>query len=83
MAVWREDITTCSIEEVLRSQEANRAWSKELRNRTAALVNSRLANEISWGDYIENRKLADVDTAECRRRAGILQRQLPENRRGF
>ena len=72
MPLWFEDISTCSFEEILRSQTDNRAWSKELRLRTAALINSRLAKLISWEEYTANRKLAGHDAAECKRRAAML-----------
>jgi hypothetical protein len=83
MASWREDFSTCSFEEVLESQAENRAWGDRLRNKTSQLVNSRLANEISWADYLESRKVAIEDTAECRRRAAILQTQLLRGRLGL
>ena len=76
MSLWREDFSTCSLEEVLRWQAENRAWSKELRSRSNALVNSRLAKDISQAEYMENRKLAHEDAAECRRRATILDTQI-------
>jgi hypothetical protein len=72
MLVWRDDFSTLSLEEVLRYQIENRAWSKELRYRSTALVNSRLANEISQDDYLTHRKLARQDAEECQRRAAIL-----------
>ena len=72
MLLWRDDFSTLSLEEVLRYQIENRAWSKELRFRSSALVNSRLANEISQDDYLANRKLARQDAKECQRRAAIL-----------
>jgi len=76
MSLWHEDFSTCSLDEVLKWQLENRAWSKELRRRTNALVNSRLAKSISQDDYVANRKLAHEDAAECRRRATILDTQL-------
>jgi hypothetical protein len=76
MSLWPEDFTGCSLEEVLRTQNENRAWSKQLRLRTNALVNSRLANEISQDDYAASRKLAHEEAAECRRRASIIDSQI-------
>ncbi len=76
MALWREDLSACTLEEVLEWQAENRAWNKELRRKTNSLVNSRLANDISQADYLANRKLAQEDTAECRRRATILDAQI-------
>lgn len=76
MAIWTEDLSESSLEEVLTWVEENRAWSKELRRKTNALVNSRLAKSISQDDYIANRKLAYEEAAECRRRATILDAQI-------
>jgi hypothetical protein len=72
MLLWRDDFSGLSIEELLGYQAENRAWSKELRFRNNALVNSRLANEISQADYLTSRDLARQDAAECQRRAAIL-----------
>jgi len=76
MSPWREDLLTSTLEEILGWQDENRAWSKDLRRKVNALVNSRLANEISLSDYLANRKLAHEDAAECRRRAAILDAQM-------
>ncbi|MCU1338730.1 MAG: hypothetical protein JWO19_4311 [Bryobacterales bacterium] len=57
-------------------QTENRAWSKQLRDRGNALVNSRLANEISQEDYLASRKIAREDALECQRRAAILDAQI-------
>jgi hypothetical protein len=76
MLLWRDDFSTTSLEEVLEYQAENRAWSKELRQRSNALVNSRLANEISQADYLISRDLARLDAIECQRRAAILDAQI-------
>jgi hypothetical protein len=76
MSVWLEDFSTCTLQEVLGWQAENRAWSKELRRKNNCLVNSRLANEITQADYLENRKIAHEEALECRRRANILDAQL-------
>jgi hypothetical protein len=81
MSLWREDLTSSSLEEVLEWQAENRAWSKDLRRRTSVLVNSRLANDMSQVDYVASRKLTHEETAECRRRANMLETQL--SRRTF
>ena len=75
MATWREDFLTCTVDEILGFQVENRAWSAELRRKSSALVNSRLANEISLADYQASRKLANEEVAECRRRAAMLDGQ--------
>jgi len=72
MLLWRDDFSNSSLEEVLQYQTENRAWSKELRSRSNALVNSRLANEISQADYLTTRDRARQDAVECQRRAAIL-----------
>lgn len=72
MLLWRDDFSTSSLEEVLKYQLENRAWSKELRFRSSALVNRRLANEITQADYLTTRKLTRDEAEECQRRAAIL-----------
>ena len=76
MLLWRDDFSTSSLEEVLKYQLENRAWSKELRGRSSALVNSRLANEITQDDYLTTRKLTREEAEECQRRAAILETHI-------
>jgi hypothetical protein len=76
MSPWHEDFSTATLDEVLGQQAENRAWSKELRRKASALVNSRLANDITLADYVAHRKIAHEEAAECRRRANILDTQI-------
>lgn len=76
MAPWREDLSNGTLEDVLSSQAENRAWSKQLRQKTTSLINDRLAKNISQADYLENRKLGREEASECRRRAAILDEQI-------
>ena len=76
MSPWSEDFSESSLEEILRTQAENRAWGKELRQKTNVLVNNRLAKNISQDDYIADRKIAHEDAAEYRRRAAILDSQI-------
>ncbi len=83
MASWSEDLSTCTLEELLRWQAENREWSKELRRKTDSLVNSRLARSISLANYLAGRKLVDEEAAECRRRAAVLDAQIARLACGF
>ena len=76
MSPWSEDFSESTLEDILRSQAENRAWGKELRNKTNVLVNNRLAKNISQDDYVTDRKQAHQDAAEYRRRAAILDSQI-------
>ena len=76
MSLWCDDLSHFSVEQLLTSQSNNRAWSKELRAKTATLINRRLAKDISRDEYIADRKVADESTAECKRRAMILLNRL-------
>jgi len=76
MSEWSEDFSERSLEEVLRSQDENRAWGKELRRKGNVLVNNRLAKSITQDDYLADRKQAHEDVAEYRRRAAILDTQI-------
>lgn len=76
MSPWSEDFSELSLDEVLRSQDENRAWGKELRRKTNVLVNNRLAKNITQDDYLADRKVSHEDTAEYRRRAAIIDAQI-------
>ena len=76
MSEWSGEFSERSLPEMLRSQDENRAWSKQLRALSAALVNSRLAKEISPEEYATRRKLAIEEAAECRRRASVIANEI-------
>jgi hypothetical protein len=54
MAIWREDLATSSMEDILQFQADNRAWSKDLRRETLSLVNSRLSQRDQPGGLLNN-----------------------------
>jgi hypothetical protein len=72
MALWLEDFSKRSMEELVRSVTENRAWSKELRLSTGMLVSSRLAKQIGADEYATTRRLTNESVAECKRRGIIL-----------
>lgn len=76
MSPWTEDFSTCTLEELRRRQAENQEWSKELRRKTNSLVNSRLAHSISLVDYRDGRKLIEQESAECQRRAKVLDSEV-------
>ncbi len=76
---WPDKIEERSLDEMFRLQASNRAWSKQLRQESQVLVNSRLAKVISMEEYSSGREEAAKQTAECRRRAESLSK-LIENR---
>ena len=76
MPPWSDTYSASSLEEVLQKQAENRAWSKELRRKANLLVNSRLSNDISLADYLASRKLGHEESAECKRRANLIDAQI-------
>ncbi|HSP69681.1 MAG TPA: hypothetical protein VLN48_18285 [Bryobacteraceae bacterium] len=76
MPPWSENYSASSLEEVLQKQAENRAWSKELRRKANVLVNSRLSNDITLADYLASRKLGHEESAECRRRANLIDLEI-------
>jgi hypothetical protein len=76
MGAWSDDVSACSLEELLQTQSENRAWSQDLRRKSNLLVNSRLANQISLEDYAADRKISQEEALECRRRAALLDKQI-------
>jgi hypothetical protein len=76
MLAWYEDFSGFCLEQILKLELDNRAWSKALRQESSALVRSRLANQIDRDGYLERRKATQADAVECKRRAEILVRQI-------
>ena len=70
--LWSEDQSKRSLEEILRSEAENRAWNKAIRGQVTALVDSRLAKQISLEAYATRRQNGNQDAAECKRRGTIL-----------
>ena len=76
MTLLPEDVTTRTLDEIIKSQAENRAWNKELRLESSALVKSRLAKVITLDEYAANRKRVQENAAECGRRAVILAKEI-------
>ena len=76
MPPWSDTYSASSLEDVLQKQAENRAWSKELRRKANVLVNSRLSNDISLADYLASRKVGHEESAECRRRANLIELEI-------
>ena len=76
MPPWSDTYSASSLEDVLQKQAENRAWSKELRHKANVLVNSRLSNDISLADYLAGRKMGHEESAECRRRASLIDLEI-------
>jgi len=79
--LWTDDLTGRSIIEIMRSDTENRAWNKALRCRVAALVNRRLAKQISLEEYAISRQHELENAAECRRRGAILISEMSSRNR--
>ncbi len=69
-----EDLATLSQADLTRLRIENRAWSSEIRRNMAALVNSRMAKQISHEEYSAGRKTAKMEMEECDRKMAILGR---------
>jgi hypothetical protein len=65
-----------SLEQVLQAETENRAWSKTLRQRATALMNSRLAKAISFEEYTLFRQQANKDAVECKQNGRILDDEI-------
>ena len=76
MPIWPDKIEERNLDEMFLLQASNRAWGKQLRQESQALVNSRLAKTISMEEYTSSRQSAAEQTAECRRRAETLSREI-------
>jgi len=65
----------------MRSDAENRAWNKALRSRVAALVNTRLAKQISLEEYAIIRQHENENAAECKRRGAIIVSEMNSRNR--
>ena len=61
-----------SLTDLLKADGENRARNKDVRARTADLLNRRLARAITMDQYVETRKNLNEEAAECKRRASLL-----------
>ena len=61
----------------------NRAWHRMLRMQVTALVDSRLAKEMSQPEYTMRRQSALADANECKRRGFILVREIRSRGEGL
>jgi histone H3/H4 len=73
---WTADLSTTSLDEVVKMQTENRASDKEIRLEIRTLVNRRLAKEITAEEYVVKRKIANQATEEFRRRSTLLSDEL-------
>jgi hypothetical protein len=80
---WPDDLSGLSHQAVLNCMAENRAWSKRLREGTAALVNTRLAKTITKEEYDSTRNRTNQDAAECYRRAAMVVRNMAIRERGL
>ena len=76
MPEWSEDLSQRSLKEIIVLQAENRAWQRELRHRSTALVNSKLAKQISPEEYATKRKVAKDEADECKRQGSILANEV-------
>jgi hypothetical protein len=75
MPVWSEDLSQFTVEEVVQSHDENRAWYKDLRSKVNALMDTKLAKQISPEEYSTALKPLKDDLAECERRGRILRKE--------
>ena len=74
--LWTENLSDSTLEDVVRWQDENTAWYKELRLKINQLMDSKLANHIGSDEYKMNRKLANEEAEECKRRRRILVEEI-------
>jgi hypothetical protein len=76
MPEWAENLSGWSLNELQAMRTENRARAKELRLKSASLINKRLAKEISLEDYMSGRQSGTEAAAECKRRAIALENEI-------
>jgi hypothetical protein len=76
MKFSRESLSTLSNTEVVLLQDENRQWNKDLRQRMADLVDSRMAQQISYEEYTATRKATKDEAAECEEQLSVLRMEM-------
>ncbi|HZO57036.1 MAG TPA: hypothetical protein VFB63_30280 [Bryobacteraceae bacterium] len=76
MKFSRESLSTLSNTEVVLLQDENRQWNKNLRQRMADLVDSRMAQQISYEEYTATRKATKDEAAECEEQLTVLRMEM-------
>ena len=72
MKISSEVLSGLSNAEVVILQDENRAWKKDLRQRVADLVNSRMARKISYEEYTATRQATRDEAADCEEQSSAL-----------
>jgi hypothetical protein len=81
--VWSDDFSGHSLAEVMTMEAENRAWHRTLRLQVTALVDSRLAKQMSQQEYSIRRVSALADASECKRRGRILVHEIRSRGEGI
>ena len=76
MKFSRESLSTLSNTEVVLLQDENRQWNKNLRQRMADLVDTRMAQQISYEEYTATRKATKDEAAECEEQLTVLRMEM-------
>jgi hypothetical protein len=76
MPLWSDDLSKCSFDEVVHWRETNRQWSKEIRQASTALVNSRLTKQIDLEEYASRRSIGHINAMECQRRTAVILKEI-------
>lgn len=76
MSGWSEKLADYTLAEVASLVNENRAWYKELRRKSSALMNRKLAKLIDSDEYAAGRKVGNEAAAECRRRGQLLSSEM-------
>lgn len=76
MKFSKDTLSTLSNTEVVVLQDENRQWNKDLRQRMADLVDSRMAQQISFEEYTATRKATKEEAAECEEQLTVLRTEM-------
>ena len=71
-----DELSTLNDADVIKLHIQCRDWGKDLRQGVAALVDSRMANQISYEEYTASRKAAKDDRDECERMIAALSTEM-------
>jgi hypothetical protein len=79
----REQLSTCTLAEIVELHHKNMADKKELRSRTTTLVNQRLAKLIGAEEYAIGRQAGAEQLESCARQGRLLLDEISDRNPGF
>ncbi|GEM_PF-5565264 len=81
MTISTENLSSMCNADLVRLQGENRQRKREIRQRVAALVNSRVAHQIGYEEYSASRNSAKEEATACEQQMAALRTEIARRNR--